>query len=126
MAKEKVLIIGGGFGGVKTALELVDDHRFAVTLLSDQPFLRYYPTLYHTATGGRSVNSNIPLARLFEGKNIKVAHGKALTLDRKAKTITTDNKQVFEYDTIVLALGVVTNYFGIKGLEEFSYGIKSI
>src|SRR4051794_30412311 len=105
MAREKVLIVGGGFAGVKTALELGGDDRFVVTLLSDQPYLRYYPTLYHTATGGKNANSNIPLARLFEKKHVKLAHGKATTLDRKAKTITTESGQVHHYDTLVLALG---------------------
>src|SRR6476660_5946082 len=126
MAREKVLIVGGGFGGVKAALELVNDDRFSVTLLSDQPYLRYYPTLYHTATGGRGANSNIPLARLFEGKEVKVVHGKAVSVDKKAKTVLTDDSKTYEYDTLVLSLGVVTNYFGIEGLAEFSYGIKSI
>lgn len=118
--------MGGGFGGVKAALELAEDDRFRVTLLSDQPYLRYYPTLYHTATGGRGANSNIPLARLFENKQINIAHGKAVSLDRKARVITTDTRKLLDYDTLILSLGVVTNYFGIQGLPEFSYGIKSI
>jgi NADH dehydrogenase len=126
MAREKVLIVGGGFGGVKAALELADDDRFRVTLLSDQPYLRYYPTLYHTATGGKGANSNIPLARLFEGKEVKVVHGKAVSVDKKAKVVTTEDQKTHEYDSLILSLGVVTNYFGIKGLPEFSYGIKSI
>jgi NADH dehydrogenase len=126
MIREKVLIVGGGFGGVKAALELADDDRFVVTLLSDQPFLRYYPTLYHTATGGSGANSNIPLARLFHGKHVKIVHGKAKTLDKKAKVLSTEDGKTYEYDTLILGLGVVTNYFGIEGLPEFSFGIKSI
>jgi NADH:ubiquinone reductase (H+-translocating) len=126
MKKEKVLIVGGGFAGVKAAVELADDNRFAVTLLSENTDFRYFPTLYRTATGGKKANSSISLRNLFAEKpNVHVATGRANTLDRKAKTVTTDSGEVFEYDTLVLALGVVTNYFGIPGLEEFSYGIKS-
>jgi len=44
-------------------------------------------------------------------------------LDRAAKTV--GGKKTYSYDILVLGLGVVTNYFGIKGLKEYSYGIKS-
>jgi NADH dehydrogenase len=126
MRKEKVLIVGGGFGGVKAALELSEDNRFDVTLLSDIDHFRYYPTLYRTATGGRRANAIIPLTRLFEDRRVTLATGQATTLDRSAKTITTATGDMYEYDTLILALGVVTNYFGTPGLAEFSYGIKSV
>ena len=123
--KERVLIVGGGFGGVKAALELAEDKRFDVVLLSDSPDLRYYPTLYHTATGGERSNSSIPLRTIFAGKPVSLLQGTAKTLDRKAKTITTADGQAYGYDTLIIALGVVTNYFGIPGLQEYSYSIKS-
>ena len=123
--KEKVLIVGGGFGGVKAALELADDQRFDVTLLSSDSDLRYYPTLYHTATGGQRANSSIPLQQIFEDKPVKIEHGTAQGLDRQAKTITTVEGQTYQYDSLIIGLGVVTNYFGIAGLDEYSYSIKS-
>lgn len=125
MSKEKVLIVGGGFGGVKAALELSEDPHFHVTLLSDQVELRYYPTLYHTATGSKRANSSISLREIFAGKAVAIEQGTAQTLDRKAKTITTADGKVYEYDNLILSLGVVTNYFGIPGLPEYSYSIKS-
>ena len=125
MTKHRVLIVGGGFGGVKAALELVDDDQFEVTVLSDRPDFRYYPTLYHAATGGKRANSLIPLSTLFQDKPISIVQGKATTLDRKARTITTDDGKVLSFDSLILALGVVTNYFGIEGLEQYSFGIKS-
>jgi len=123
--KERVLVVGGGFGGTKAALELADDERFEVTLLSDSPDLRYYPTLYHTATGGRRANSSIPLGIVFHHKSVSIVQGIAANLDRKAKVITTADGKTYEYDVLILALGVVTNYFGISGLPEFSYSIKT-
>src|SRR5438270_5151364 len=118
--KEHVLIVGGGFAGVKTALELADDHRFSVSLLSESGELRYYPTLYHTATGGKRANSSIPFQTIFANKPVRLLQGTAVTLDRKAKALTTTDGQVYEYDTLILGLGVVTNYFGIAGLSEYS------
>ncbi len=125
MKKEKVLIVGGGFGGVKAALELSDDDRFAVTLVSDHADLRYYPTLFHTATGGSRANSSISFDDLFSDKKLTVYIDKVVSLDRKAKTLTTESKLALEYDTLILGMGVITNYFGIPGMQEYSFGIKS-
>jgi NADH dehydrogenase len=124
--KNKVLIVGGGFGGVKAALDLAKDEHFDITLLSDNLNFRYNPTLYHTATGGLQAQSNIPLEIIFKGKPITLTQGRATKLDRGAKTIETDKGEKFGYDTLIIALGMVTNYFGIQGLPEFSYGIKSV
>jgi NADH dehydrogenase len=123
--KQRVLIVGGGFGGVKAALELCEDDRFEVTLLSNATDFRYYPTLYMAATGRKRANSSIPLTRIFEGKPVTIVQGEAVTLDRAAKTVATKDGETYPYDTLIMALGVVTNYFGIKGMEEFSYSIKS-
>jgi NADH dehydrogenase len=124
-SKERVLVVGGGFGGVKTALELADSQYFEVTLLSDSNELRYYPTLYHTATGGKRANSSIALQRIFADKAVTLVKGSAQDLDRKTKTITTLDGTVLPYDTLVLGLGVITNYFNIPGLPEYSYSIKT-
>ncbi|MGH7195978.1 MAG: NAD(P)/FAD-dependent oxidoreductase [Candidatus Saccharimonadales bacterium] len=126
MSKKNVLIVGGGFAGVKAALELEDDKRFAVTLLSNRSNFRYYPALYHSATGGEFAQSNIDLGTIFENKNVEFVLGEAQKLDRKNKFIKTADGQKHHYDILVLALGVVTNYFGIEGLKEFSYSIKSL
>ena len=122
--RKKVLILGAGFGGIKAALELESDPRFEVTLLSDEPNFRYYPMLYHTATGGSSRASNIPLSELFAGKNVKIARTAAQEVDRAAKQVKTSKKN-HSYDHLIIALGVVTNYFGIKGMKEYAFGIKT-
>ncbi len=120
-----IVIVGGGFAGVKAALELGKNKSVQVTLLSDRPDFRYYPALYHTATGGKRAQSSIPLSEILGERGVKIERGEAQTLDRGNKTVTTADGRTFSYDTLVLALGVTTNYFGIKGLEEFSFGIKS-
>ncbi len=124
-SKHRVVIVGGGFGGVKTALELADDRRFHVTLITDHIDFRYYPTLYRTATGGRRMISSIPLSEIFAEKRIHLINDTVTALDRQARTVTTKVNHVVGYEALVLALGVKTNYFHIEGLEEFSYGIKT-
>lgn len=125
MAKTRILILGGGFGGVKAALELSDSAAFDVTLLSDQETFRYYPALFRAATGGNMKAAQIPLAEIFTGRPVKIEKGTAKVLDRDKKTVKTAAGKVYRYDILVVALGVVTNFFNIKGLEKFAYGIKS-
>ncbi len=123
--KKHIVVVGGGFGGVKAALELSSDDRFEVTLISSETELRYYPTLYHTATGGRRANSSIPLSFIFQGKQINIIKDTAKSLDRRNKILTCTSGKIFTYDDIILSLGVITNYFGIPGLSAYSFSIKS-
>ncbi len=124
--KQKVLILGGGFGGIKTALSLCNDERFDVQLVSDQSTFRYYPQLYHAATGGRGFAASIPLVDIFHDKPVRTIHDSAVQLDRQHKFIAGKSGKQYDFDILVIALGVVTNYFGIKGLEQYAYGIKSL
>lgn len=124
--KHHIVIVGGGFGGVKAALELSKNENVAVTLISDQKDFRYYPSLYHTATGGLRSQSSIPLKDIISDNPIEYVHGTAVTIDRHHKAVELKDGKSVTFDTLVLSLGVVTNYFGIKGLDKYSYGIKSI
>lgn len=126
MNKREVVIVGGGFGGVKTALELAGHKSYNVTLVANKPFFEYYPMMYHTATGGSKVVSSIPLGDVFQNKKIHIVIDEAKKLNRTKKTLVLASGQKLEYDILVLALGNVTNYFGIPGMEEYSYGIKSL
>ncbi len=125
MKKPRIVIVGAGFGGIKTALELAEDTRFHVTLISDHINFRYYPTLYRTATGGRKILSSIPLSEIFSGKNVHIIIDRVVSLDRVSRTVKTKIGHVIGFESLVLAMGVYTNYFGIKGLKELSYGIKT-
>ena len=126
MNKHKVLIVGSGFAGVKAALELQDHDEFEITLLTNDLYFHYYPTFYHTATGGLREQSAIPLKELFKDKPVRIVLGTAKTLDREHKLVRSGDSRKFEYDSLIIALGNVTNYFGIKGLDQYSYSIKSI
>ena len=125
-AKQRVVVVGGGFGGIKTALELAKLDRYAVTLISDREEFYYYPTMYRTATGASDELSAIPLAEIFAGKPVEIIRAKLIALDKASRIVSLDNDTAVIYDYLVLALGVVTNFFGIPGLEENAYGIKSI
>lgn len=119
-----VVIVGGGFGGVKTALELAKDSKMKVTLVSDRDHFLFYPALYSTATGQSRRQSIIPLSKLFAGTKVRVVIDTVISLDQIRRIVVTREHQL-HYDRVVMALGVVTSYFGISGLDTYSYSIKS-
>ena len=121
-----VTIVGGGFGGVKAALELIKDKRNHVTLITDKENFQYYPALFNTATGKSHGQSWIPLGVIFaRKKNIDIIIDTIEKLDKPNQTITSKGGTVYPYETLILALGNVTTYFGIEGLDKYAYGIKS-
>lgn len=121
-----ITIVGGGFGGVRTALRLARDSRNTVTLISDRDYFQYYPSLYSTATGRSQMESWIPLGVIFARKdNIRVVIDSVTTIDPELKQLTGASGKEYSYDHCVLALGAVTTYFGIEGLPEYTHGVKS-
>jgi len=122
----QITIVGGGFGGVKAALDLSKDKTAQITLISDKTDFQYYPGLYSTATGHSSLQSWVPLGEIFAGRdNVKIIIDTIASIDKAAKTVTSLSGTVYAYHTLILSLGSVTTYFGIKGLDEYAYGIKS-
>lgn len=121
-----ITIVGGGFGGVKTALELAKDPGNHVTLITDKPDFQYYPALYSAATGHSHLESWVPLGEIFAGKhNIHVHIDTITSIDPAKKELRGESGTKYMYEHCVLALGVTTTYFGIEGLDTYAYGIKS-
>ncbi len=120
------VIVGGGFGGIKTALELSKKHIGKITLLSDEDYFLHHATLYSTATGKDVAESVIPLNAIFaEHPNVTVVKDRITHLDSKRKLVRSVTKE-YSYDKLVLAMGSVTTFFGIQGMEEHAYGIKTV
>lgn len=124
--KTKVIVVGGGFGGVRAAEKLAKHDELEVTLLSAIDSFAYYPQLYHAATGGAHSEASIPLKELLGKSPIHLVIDTLSVLDADKKQITTQSGETYHYDQLVLALGSVTNYFGITGLAENSFDIKTI
>lgn len=121
-----ITIVGGGFGGVKAALELAKDKQNQITLITDKPDFQYYPALFNVATGYRSLQSWVPLGVIFANKpNVKIVIDTVEKIDPAIKTLSGASGKEYIYKTCILAIGMVTTYFGIKGLDTYAYGIKS-
>lgn len=125
MRKHNIVIVGAGFGGVRAALKLAHASNCNITLISDRDTFRYYPALYSTATGHTHEESLIQLNDIFEGTNVTLIKDKVIGIDPAKKRLQGASGEPYRYDSLILALGAVTNYFGIKGLREYSFGIKT-
>mgnify|MGYP003385496483 CR=1 FL=1 len=121
-----VLIIGGGFAGVKLARNLANDARFSVTLMSDRDHFEYHAALYRSATGRSHLEVAVPLAEVFANSRVTVVQDTAVALDNDGKTVMGSSGRAYPYDQLVLAMGVVTGFFNIPGLAEHALGFKSI
>lgn len=122
---KKVLIAGGGFGGIVAARQLAKNQGLEVTLITDSEFFRYCPSLYRVVTGYLRRQAIMHIRDLVPD-NIEVVVDKVTLIDRALRTLRTESGKTHQYDYVILSLGVVTSYFGISGLEQYSYGIKSI
>lgn len=121
----RVVIVGGGFGGIKAALDLSKDPQFRITLVTDKDHFLYYPALYGTATGHNHRESVVALDYIFRNHpQVNVVIDTVTGIDEHQKAVI-GKKQSYHYDNAILAMGVVTTYFGIPGLAENSFGIKS-
>ena len=121
-----ITIVGAGFAGVKTALELAKDRRNKISIISDKEDFQYYPTLYSSATGHSHLESWVPLGEIFgDYDNIEVSIDRVIGIDDQKKQLIGVSGATYSYQTCVIAVGTVTTYFGIPGLDQYSYGIKS-
>ncbi|MBU6389001.1 FAD-dependent oxidoreductase [Patescibacteria group bacterium] len=125
-AVKNVVIVGGGFGGVRVALDLARRGigGVSITIISNKAHLEYYPTVYRVATGRSSEQVCIPLDTIFRDTSVNIINDEITAIDTAEKTVIGNER--YTYDELVLAVGSETGYFNIPGLPEFSYGVKSI
>ena len=121
-----ITIVGAGFAGVKAALELAEDESNHITVITDKEYFQYYPALYSSATGHSHLESWIPLGEIFsDHDNIHVHLDYIVGIDDVTKQLVGASDRTYKYETLIIAVGTVTTYFGIPGLDQYSYGIKS-
>src|SRR5689334_1686215 len=124
MSKVKILILGGGFGGVFTALELAGSAD--VTLVSDSDHFLFTPMLYEYLSGEVAAWHIAPRYDELLDENVRFVQDDVTGIDLKSQTVTLKNAQVLNYDVLVLALGGITNYVGVEGAQENSLPFRKL
>ena len=124
--KKRIVIVGGGLGGLELAFKLVDDD-YQVVLIDKNNYHQFPPLIYQVASGGLEPSSiSFPFRRLFQGKKdffFRMAKVKSVNTDKK--TIKTTVGEI-DYDYLVLAFGAKTNFFGNKDIEATTLPMKSV
>lgn len=133
--KIKVLILGGGFGGLYTALELEkqlrDDPGIEITLVNRDNFFLFTPMLHEVAASDLDITTIVnPIRKLLRRTIFFDGEVNSVDLNKKLVAVShgidTIHAHELSYDHLVLALGSVTNFYGIPGLEERALTMKSL
>ena len=124
--KKRIVIVGGGLGGLELAFKLVDSD-YQVVLVDKNNYHQFPPLIYQVASGGLEPSSiSFPFRRLFQGKKdffFRMAKVESVNTDKK--TIKTTVGEI-DYDYLVLAFGAKTNFFGNKDIEATTLPMKSV
>ena len=137
-AKKRIVILGGGFGGMRTAEcleeQLRADPSVSITLVSDTNALLFTPMLAEVA-GSSLEPSHISTPLRSSLHRTEFIRGHAAKIDLEQRRVILDNgspdqgtgaTQEIPYDHLVLALGAVSNYLGMANIEKYAFGFKSL
>ena len=125
MNKPKVVILGGGFGGLAAARAL---HKAAdVTVVDRHNYQTFLPLLYQVSTAGLAADHvAYPIRGALRKTPVKFRMGSPISIDHKNKEVKLDSSELLKFDHLIVALGSVTADFGIPGVNEFTLGMKSV
>jgi NADH:quinone reductase (non-electrogenic) len=123
----RVVILGGGFGGLYAAKALKKTP-VQLTVLDRRNFHLFQPLLYQVATGSLSPGEIASPLRsvLRRQKNTRVLLGEAVDLDAERRRVIVDDGQTIEYDSLIVATGSTDSYFGHNDWRRIAPGLKSI
>lgn len=126
-SKWRVVIIGGGFGGL-CAAQALKSAPVDVTLIDRRNFHLFQPLLYQVATGSLSPGEIAAPLRgiLSRQKNTRVLLGDVVDIDPVSKSVLLADGASFPYDSLIVAAGSQTSYHGQDAWEKWAPGLKSV
>jgi NADH:ubiquinone reductase (H+-translocating) len=131
-ASPHVVVVGGGFGGLTLVRELARARRrgrFAgrVTLVDRQNHHTFQPLLYQVATAGlQPQDVGISLRAILRRHGVETRLGEVTGVDAARRMLTLSDGSELAYDRLVLAAGAITEDFGVPGVAEHAFGLKSL
>lgn len=123
--REKVLVVGAGFGGLTCATKLAKSGKVDVTVVDRHPYQLFAPLLYQVATGGLPEDDiAYPVRAAIPG--IDFIRGDVVKVSLEAKNIRLEDGRVLYFDQLVFAVGSEGTTFGIPGVAENALQMKNI
>ena len=121
----KILIIGGGFGGLFTALDLSGAGE--ITLVNDEDHFLFKPMLYEYLSGEVEAWHIAPDCKELLDEKVRFIRGQVTKIDPEARAVTISGRtEPLSYDVLVFAPGAVTNYAGVEGAEQFALPFRTL
>ena len=125
MNRPKVVILGGGFGGLAAARALYKDAD--VTVVDRHNYQTFLPLLYQVSTAGLAADHvAYPIRGALRKTSVKFRMASPINIDHRNKEVKLDSSEILKFDHLIVALGSVTADFGIPGVKEFALGMKSV
>jgi len=134
----KILILGGGFGGIRVALNLEEKigSEAKITLIDKNSYHLFVPALYEVASA-YGVQKDpfavrlkkticVPYSDIFENKNINFMQAEVSAIDPDNKKIVTEGGEILDYDYLVIALGGQVADYGVPGVKEYAFQFKDL
>lgn len=127
--KKKILILGGGFGGVYAAKALskrISSKKYEITLVDERNYFLFTPLLHEAATA--TISDKIPvesIATLVSQKNVSWLVDKVIKINFKSKNVELKHT-ILSYDYLVIAMGATVQTYGVLGVEEFACTLKNL
>ncbi len=124
---KKVLVIGGGFGGLNCVRALTGHEDLEISLVDRRNYHLFQPLLYQVATAGLSpAEIATPIRSIFTNNpEVRVILDNVVQIDQVNKCVITSSSS-YSYDYLVLACGAKHSYFGHSDWEEFAPGLKTL
>jgi len=125
---QKVVIIGGGFGGLTAAQTFANKKGIDVLLIDRTNHHLFQPLLYQVATSALSPGDiATPIRSVFRGKkNVKVIMDDVIEVEKSQKRITGTSGKSYWYDYLIIATGTRHSYFGNQQWENHAPGLKTL
>lgn len=123
--KKRIVIVGGGFAGLKL-LRKLSGKGFQIVMLDRNNFHQFQPLLYQVATAGLEPSAiSFPLRKILQKeKNVHFRIARLFEIHHKKNEIETDIGSL-KYDFLVMAIGAATNFFGLKNIENNALSMKT-